>query len=80
MSRIDLIAYDQFTALMALVLAVKYGLKSVDATYLASAIATGADRFLTNNRKDFSRNIREVEIVYPNELIVDTGLVQSSTL
>ena len=33
-----------------------------------SAVIAGADRFLTNNRKDFPKTIAEVEIVYPDEL------------
>jgi len=71
LSRLDLCACDQFTARMALALAAKYGLRSMDATHLATAIVAGADRFLTDNRKDFSKSIHEIEIVYPDELIVD---------
>ena len=30
--------------------------------------AAGADRFTTDNRKDFSREIDEIDIVYPDML------------
>ncbi|MCL1841420.1 MAG: type II toxin-antitoxin system VapC family toxin [Propionibacteriaceae bacterium] len=53
----------------AVALAVKYGLTTVDAIHLATAILAGADRFLTNNRKDFDKQrIAEVAIVYPDDL------------
>lgn len=28
----------------------------------------GADRFITNNRRDFRKEIAEVDITYPDEL------------
>lgn len=31
-------------------------------------VAAGADRFITENRKDFSREIDEIDIVYPDML------------
>jgi predicted nucleic acid-binding protein len=48
--------------------AVKYDLKAADATHLATAVALGADRFLTNNQRDFPRTITEVGITYPIDL------------
>jgi len=68
LSRIDLYPVDQDIAALSLALGVKYGLKAVDATHLATAVFGGADRFLTNNRKDFRKEIQEIDIVYPEEL------------
>jgi len=67
-SRINMRPVDQHTAELALSLGVKYGLKAIDATHLATAIIGRADRFLTNNRKDFRKEIEEIDIVYPEEL------------
>jgi hypothetical protein len=36
--------------------------------HLATAVAAGADRFLTNNRKDFPQTITEIDVVYPDDL------------
>jgi predicted nucleic acid-binding protein len=43
----------------------KYGLRAADAIHLATAVVWGADRFHTNNRKDFGPHITEVEVVWP---------------
>jgi len=68
LSRIDLYPVDRDIAALSLALGAKHGLKAVDATHLATAVFGGADRFLTNNRKDFRKEIREIDIVYPEEL------------
>lgn len=68
LSRIDLRPFDEPTARLALVLAVSYGLRAADAAHLATAVAAGAERFITNNRKDFPQTITEIDIVYPDEL------------
>lgn len=68
LSRLDLRALDPATARLSLALAVSYGLRAADAAHLATAVAAGADRFLTNNRKDFPKTIAEIDIVYPDEL------------
>ncbi|WEK61325.1 MAG: PIN domain-containing protein [Candidatus Microbacterium colombiense] len=68
LSRLDLRPFDQATARLALALAVAYGLRAADAAHLATAVAAGADRFLTNNRKDFPKHIAEIDVVYPDEL------------
>lgn len=68
LSRLDLRPLDAPTARLALALAVSYGLRAADAAHLATALAAGADRFLTNNRKDFPKSIAEIDIVYPDEL------------
>ena len=68
LGRLDLKPVDDRVASLALSLAVRYGLRAADATHLATAIAAGADRFLTNSRKDFPKAIEEIEVVYPDEL------------
>jgi len=66
--RLELWAVDEGTASLAVALGADYGLKAVDATHLATAVAAGADRFITNNRRDFTTEIVEVDITYPDEL------------
>jgi hypothetical protein len=36
--------------------------------HLATAVAAGADRFITNNTSDFKKSITEVDVVFPEEL------------
>jgi len=36
--------------------------------HLATAVAAGADRFITNSSSDFSTTIAEVDVTYPDEL------------
>ncbi|MFT4235818.1 MAG: PIN domain-containing protein [Microbacterium sp.] len=67
-SRLDLLPLDLKTGQLALALAVQYGLRAADAAHLATAVASGADRFITNNRKDFSASIAEIDVVYPDDL------------
>lgn len=68
LSRLDLYPLDDQTAQLALALAVSYGLRAADSVHLATAIAAGADRFLTNNRKDFPKTITEIDVIYPDDL------------
>lgn len=68
LSRIDLLPLEASTARLALTFAISYGLRAADAAHLATAVAAGADRFLTNNRKDFPQTISEIDIVYPDQL------------
>jgi predicted nucleic acid-binding protein len=68
LSRIDLRPLDEPTARLALVLSVKYGLRAADAAHLATAVAGGAEWFITNNRKDFPQSITDIDIVYPDQL------------
>ncbi len=67
-SRVDLRPVDAPTARLALSLAVSYGLRAADAVHLATAVTAGADRFVTNNRKDFPRTVSEIDVVYPDDL------------
>lgn len=73
LARLDLRPVDEATAALGVVLAVRYRLRAADAMHLATAVAGGADRFITNNRKDFRRTIAEVDITYPADL-PDPGL------
>lgn len=63
--RLDLRPVDQMTAAQAAVLGAKYKLRGPDATHLASAIAMRAQRFITNNSKDFGPFIKEIEVTFP---------------
>lgn len=66
--RLDLRPVDRMTAVQASVLGAKYKLRGPDATHLATAIAMGAHRFITNNSKDFGPFIKEIEVTYPAAL------------
>lgn len=68
LSRLALQPFDEPTARLALSLATSYGLRAADSAHLATAVIAGADRFLTNNRKDFPSSISEIDIIYPDEL------------
>jgi len=72
LSRLDLRPLDLATAELATTLSATYRLRPADAVHLATAVAVGADRFITNNRKDFPASISEIEITYPSDL-PDTG-------
>ena len=62
--RLDLKPVDLEIATAATEYAAKYRLKAADAIHLATAVVWGAERFHTNNRKDFGPHIDEVEIVW----------------
>lgn len=68
LARLTLIAPDALLSYTAVTLGANYGLKALDALHLATAVQTGAERFVTNNRKDFSKAIVELTVVYPDEL------------
>lgn len=68
LARLDLWPLDLTTARLSLTLSVAYGLRAADSTHLATAIVAGADRFITNNRRDFPKSISEIEVVYPDDL------------
>lgn len=68
LSRLDLRPVDRFTAQVAVALGARYRLRAADAVHLATAVVASADRFLTDNRRDFTKEISDVEVVYPDEL------------
>lgn len=68
LSRLHLRPVDPVTAEVATSLAVAYRLRAADAAHLATAVTAGAERFITDNRWDFGRDISEIEIVYPDQL------------
>jgi uncharacterized protein len=65
LSRLRLRPVDIEVAALATTMRVKYRLKTPDAVHLATAVLWGADRFHTNNSKDFGQYIDEIEIVLP---------------
>jgi predicted nucleic acid-binding protein len=73
LARLDLRPLDEATAELAVALGAAYGLRAADAVHLATAVAVGADRFLTNNHRDFPRRITEIDITYPEQLSVPDG-------
>jgi len=68
LARLDLRPVDEATAELATALGSSYGLRAADAVHLATAVAAGAERFLTDNRSDFPLTISEIDVVYPSEL------------
>ncbi len=66
--RLELLPTTDTTAKIATSLAATYRLKAADAIHLATAVEAGADRFITNNRRDFSKDIAEIAITYPDDL------------
>jgi predicted nucleic acid-binding protein len=65
---LDLLPVDRPTADLAVVLGADYGLSAIDAIHLATAVQAGADRFITNNRRDFPTSITEIDVTYPESL------------
>jgi predicted nucleic acid-binding protein len=68
LARLDLRPTDEAIAQLAASLGAIHGLRAADATHLATAVAVGADRFITNNSSDFSKSIAEIEVTYPRDL------------
>lgn len=68
LGRLDLRTVDAVTAEVATALASGYRLRAADAVHLATAVVAGADRFITNNRRDFPVSISEVDVTYPEDL------------
>jgi predicted nucleic acid-binding protein len=68
LATLDLQPIDRVTADSAIELGASYGLRAADAIHLASAVLHGADRFITNNRKDFPKSIQELTVTYPEDL------------
>lgn len=68
LARLDLRPLDQATAELSVALGAAHRLRAADAVHLATAVISGADRFITNNRRDFPNSIDEINITYPIDL------------
>ncbi|WP_219416910.1 type II toxin-antitoxin system VapC family toxin [Pseudonocardia nigra] len=68
LSRLELRIVDAVTAEVATSLSAAHRLRAADAIHLATAVVAGADRFLTNNRRDFPTIISEIDITFPEAL------------
>lgn len=68
LGRLDLRPVDEALAELAASLGSTHKLRAADAAHLATAVAAGADRFITNNSSDFTKDITEIDVVYPDEL------------
>ena len=62
----DLKPVDDEIADASVTIGAKYGLRAADAIHLATAIVWGAERFVTNNTKDFGPHITEIDVVVPS--------------
>ena len=74
LGRLELRPVDQATAELATAMGASYRLRAVDAVHLATAVAAGADRFLTHNKADFLKTIVEIDVTYPEDLPVGEHL------
>ena len=72
LARLDLRPVDRATAELATALCGRHRLRAAAATHPATAVGLGADRFITNNRRDVPASISDVAITYPEDL-PDTG-------
>lgn len=68
LGRLELRTVDTQIAALSVTLGAAYGLRAPDAIHLASAVDAGAERFVTNNRKDFDKPIAEIEVAFVDEL------------
>jgi len=68
LARLDLRPVDEAVAELAAALGALHGLRALDAVHLATAVAAGAERFITNNSSDFAKTVTEIAVTYPHEL------------
>ncbi len=66
MNSIQLRPVDLDVAALSATMRAKYALSTPDAVHLATAVLWGAERFHTNNTKDFGQTIDEMEIGFPS--------------
>jgi len=69
LGRLELLAMDVAIAEFATALGAKHRLRASDAVHFATAVYAGADRFITNNRRDFPKSIGEIDVTYPEDLL-----------
>lgn len=68
LARLDLRPVDLATSELAVALGAAYRMRATDAVHLATAVAAGADRFITYNQRDFPSSITEIDVTYPADL------------
>lgn len=68
LGRIDLRPVNESIAELATALGAAHRLRAADAVHLATAVAAGAERFITNNSSDFTKAISAIDVTYPDEL------------
>jgi predicted nucleic acid-binding protein len=68
LAHLELYPFDEETADLSVDLGANYGLRPFDVAHLATAVWAGADRFITNNRRDFPTAITEIDVTYPEHL------------
>lgn len=68
LQRLHLHPLDEAIADLSVTLGAKHRLRAPDAVHLATAVRAGADRFITNNRRDFPKTIAELDVTYPEDL------------
>lgn len=68
LARLELRPVDHRTAGVATSMMARYRLRTVDAVHLATAVVAGAERFITNDLRDYSDRISEVAITHPEDL------------
>lgn len=71
LARLELLPVEPAVADLSVVLGATYRLRAADAVHLATAVHAGADRFITNNTRDFGRGISEITITHPSDLTDD---------
>jgi predicted nucleic acid-binding protein len=62
LAQLDLYPTSHGCTQLAVRLGAHYRLKTVDAVHLATAVLAGADRFVTNNRRAFTKDIAEIDV------------------
>ena len=65
LARLELRPVDRETAQLATTYAAAHRLRVPDSTHLATAGRAGADRVLTNNRRDFPITFPDIAVTYP---------------
>ena len=68
LSRLQLRDADRPTVELATAYRAQHGLKTADAVHLATAVLAGADRFITNNSRDFPTDLPDIDVVFPGDL------------
>jgi predicted nucleic acid-binding protein len=68
LARLELLDVNAVVASLAASLGARYRLRAADAVHLATAVDSGADRFITNDRRDFPADIAEIDVTYLDRL------------